>query len=97
MTDKATLPRHPHFWPKKMSRNGQTVGDHDMAIAWKAWASSGDLTCGRLAVCLRQTGRPFGPTDRLDRISDAMLQHARKAGFITYKKGCWHLMGGAEE
>lgn len=83
-----TAPNEPDFWPDTSTRDGDTATADQMARAYNAW--NGHLSASGLAACLERAGATEGTGPwRFHSLADAMLQRARKAGFITWNGRTW--------
>jgi hypothetical protein len=98
-----TNPTSPDFWPFEMTRDNCGADSRVMALAWRLWIGSppDQRTTSTLASYLaRNGGVVLDPRAKwpFHRLSDAMVQRARKAGVVHSVKRRWHLTGseGAE-
>ena len=78
----------PHnFWPESMTRAGETATRSQMQSAWAQW--EGGRGVG-LIKALQKAGA--GEEMRVwscSRLADAMLQRARKAGYVISESQKW--------
>ena len=94
MTDKPNdtaamvHPSSRDFWPAKMKRDGDEATAEQMARAWDRWHMKSG--CSGLAACLAVEAGIFQRTDfPMHEVAGAMIQRARKAGWIKMEITTW--------
>ena len=83
-------------WDKPISAGRADATPEQMQNAWRAWVSDHrieDRTARRLATLLCLVGAISAPSRwPCARVADRMIQKARKAGVIEFRKGRWHVI-----
>ena len=81
------------IWDKPITADGHTATPEQMQAAWDGWVRNLPAGYHNLTGKLIRAGAGMGTSPyRCARVTDRMLQKARKAGVIRYEGGRWHLV-----
>lgn len=84
-------------WDKTITAGGHTATPAQLQKAWEGWVEQGGGRGHALTRWLEMRA-PDGAKalPRYHRITDRMLQKARKAGAICFEKGVWRIVEKGE-